>query len=363
MVLAADDTGVVAESAAGPRATAGDEPVTPDDVFRIASMTKPATTAAALRLWERGELDLAAPVSAYLPAYGELPVLEAFDGDEPRLRPSAAPGTVHQLLTHTSGHGYMFWDADVLRWQRVTGTPDITTGRLAAFSTPLVADPGTRFEYGISTDWLGRVVEAVGGAPLDVCLAREVLEPLGMADTGFAPTAAQRARLVPLHRRRGDAPWTATEIDWPQEPEFWSGGHGLYSTPRDYLVFQRMLLGGGALGDVRLLRADTVAAAFADQLGGLSVPPLVRTAHPPSSCDWAPGPGHTWGHGLLVNTVDQPGRRAAGSGGWAGIQNTHFWVDPARRLTGALYTQCLPFLTPAVVQLYEDVERALYAGR
>ena len=93
------------------------------------------------------------------------------------------------------------------------------------------------------------------------------------------------------------------------------------------------------------------------------MPALVRTAHPASSCDFAPGPGHTWGHGLLVNTRDLPGRRAAGSGAWAGIDNTYFWVDPSSRLTAALHSQSLPFLDPGVLRLYEDVERALYAGR
>jgi methyl acetate hydrolase len=363
VVMAADADGVVSESAAGPRVAGEDDPVTPDSVFRVASMTKMVTTTAALQQWERGALDLAAPVAAYLPEFAELPVLEGFDGDTPRLRPPATQATVQQLLTHTAGLGYDFWNADVLRWQQLTGTPDITTGARAALSTPLVADPGTRFEYGTSTDWLGRVVEVVGGAPLDERLRVDVLEPLGMRDTAFALTAEQRARSVPVHRRRGDGPWAPSRIDWPTDPDFWAGGHALYSTPRDYLAFQRMLLAGGTLAGADLLRPSTVAAAFRDQLGGLRVPPLIRTASPASSCDFAPGPDCTWGWGLLLTTVDQPGRRAAGSGGWAGIDNTYFWVDPTRRLTGALYTQCLPFLEPACVQLLDDVERALYAAR
>ena len=363
VVVAADGAGVVYEGAAGPRVAGGADLVTPDSVFRIASMTKMVTTAAALQQRERGALDLEAPVSAYLPEFAALPVLDGFDGDVPRLRPPATRATVHQLLTHSSGLAYDFWNADIRRWQRLTGTPDVTDGALAAFSAPLVADPGTRFEYGTSTDWLGRVVEVVSGAPLDAYLRREVLEPLGMSDTGFLVTAEQRDRLVPVHRRRGDGPWSATGIDWPQEPEFWAGGHGLYSTPRDYLRFQRMLLGGGSYDGVRVLERSTVEAAFRDQLGGLQVPPLVRTAHPASSCDFAPGPGHTWGFGLLLNRADLPGRRAAGSGGWAGIDNTYFWVDPSSQITGAVYSQCLPFLHPACVQVCDDVERALYASR
>lgn len=363
VVMAADAGGGCYEAAAGPRTVDGPDPVTADSVFRIASMTKMVTTAAALQQWEHGALDLRAPVAAYLPEFADLPVLEGFDGETPRLRPAAGQATVHQLLTHTSGLAYDFWNADIRRWQEVTGTPDVTSGQLAAFATPLVADPGTRFEYGMSTDWLGRVVEVVRGAPLDDCLRRDVLEPLGMTDTGFVLTAEQRDRSVPVHRRRGDGPWSASSIDWPQDPEFWAGGHGLYSTPRDYLVFQRMLLGGGAVDGVTVLQRSTVEAAFRDQLGGLEVPAVVRTARPAASCDFAPGPGHTWGYGLLLNTADQPGRRAAGSGAWAGIDNTYFWVDPSSGFTGAVYSQFLPFLAPDCVRLNEDVERALYASR
>lgn len=363
VVMAADDTGVLHEGAAGPRTVGEEDPVRPDSVFRIASMTKMVTTTVALQQWERGELDLDAPVAAYLPDFADLPVLDGFDGDLPRLRPPRTQATVRHLVTHTSGLAYNFWNAQISRWQRLTGTPDITSGSLPAFSTPLVGDPGTRFEYGTSTDWLGRVVEVVGGAPLDECMQRGVLAPLGMADTGFVLTGEQRGRCVPAHRRREDRSWAPTQIDWPQTPAFWAGGHGLYSTPRDYLRFQRMLLAGGTFGGTAVLQRSTVEAAFRDQLGGLTVPPFIPTAHPASSCDFAPGPGHSWGFGLLLNRADQPGRRAAGSGSWAGIHNTCFWVDPSSGLTGALYTQCLPFLEPACVRLYEDVERALYASR
>ncbi len=363
VVTAADDAGLVYEGAAGPRSVGGAEPVTPDSVFRIASMTKMVTTTVALQQAERGVLDLHAPVAAYLPEFADLPVLGGFDGDRPRLRPPATQATVQQLVTHTSGLAYWFWNDDVFRWERTTGTPNVLQGTLEAFRAPLVADPGTRFEYGISTDWLGRVVEVASGVPLDVCVRRDVLEPLGMTSTGFRMTGEQRERSVPVHRRGADGSWTRTTIDWPPAPQFWSGGHGLYSTPRDYLRFQRMLLGGGTVDDVPVLQRPTVEAAFTGQLGGLAVPALIRTAHPASSCDFAPGPGYTWGSGLLLNTADLPGRRASGSGAWAGIDNTYFWVDPSSRLTGALYSQCLPFLEPACVRLYEDVERALYAAR
>jgi CubicO group peptidase (beta-lactamase class C family) len=369
VAIAADRSGMVYQGSAGPRVAGGDEPVGIDSLFKIASMTKPVTTVAALRLFERGILDLDAPVAEYLPAFDNLQVLTGFDADDrPMLRPARGRATVRQLMSHTSGLGYWFWTASIARWEQVTGTPNATSGHSGTFSAPLVADPGSRFEYGISTDWLGRVVEAASGDSLDVHLEQNVTGPLGMTDTSFHPDDARRARLVPVHRRSptaeaGDRGWTATRLDWNRAPDWWSGGHGLYSTPRDFLAFQRALLGGGALGGTRILREETAAAAFTDQLGRLHVPALLATADPASSADVPLGPGMTWGLGLLLNTQQAPGLRAEGSGGWSGIFNTHFWVDRRSGLTAAIYTQLLPFADPGAFALYRDVEAALYSAR
>ena len=172
----------------------------------------------------------------------------------------------------------------------------------------------------------------------------------------------QRANSTPVHVRDEDGAWVATDVDWAQEPDYWGGGHFLYSTPRDYLKFQRMLLGCGTFGDVQILERATVAAAFTNQIGELDFPPAIATAHPELSADTNLGPGLKWGFGLLLNPVQQPGMRAAGSGSWAGLFNTHFWVDPASGVTGAIYSQTLPFADPAAFQLYADFEQALYAS-
>jgi CubicO group peptidase (beta-lactamase class C family) len=124
-------------------------------------------TTVALQQVERGELDLDAPVEAYRPEFAGLEVLEGFDGDEPRLRPSAGKATVRPLITHTAGASYWFWNPDVARWESVTGTPNVLSGSNVIFTAPLVADPGAKYEYGINTDWLGKVVEAAGGVTLD----------------------------------------------------------------------------------------------------------------------------------------------------------------------------------------------------
>jgi methyl acetate hydrolase len=363
VAMAADASGPIYEGAAGSRAVGSSEPVTPDTMFRIASMTKMVTTTAALQLVERGKLDLDAPVEQYLPEFADLQVLEGFDGDTPRLRAPATRATVRHLVTHTSGLAYWFFNADIVRWEEATGTPNVLSGSKAIFAAPLVADPGAQYEYGINADWLGRVVEAASGQSLDAYFAEHILGPLGMTQTTFLMDEAQRANSVPVHLRDDDGAWqAAAEVDWSQEPEWWAGGHGLHSTPREYLQFQRMLLGGGTLDGATILEPATVDDAFTNHIGELEFPPEIRSADPGSTADFVAGPGFKWGLGLLLNTEQQPGLRAPGSGCWAGIFNTHFWVDRASGLTGAIYAQTLPFVEPSVYQVSIDFERALYAS-
>jgi len=362
VAMAGDRDGVIYEGAAGERAPGSGEPVGPDTTFRIASMTKMVATVAALQLVERGTLDLDDDVETYLPEFGELQVLEGFDGDTPRLRAPAGKASVRHLVTHTSGLTYWFWNADVARWHEVTGIPNVLSGSMDIFKAPLVADPGARLEYGINTDWLGRVVEAAGGQSLREHFEEHILGPLGMTSMTFLLDDAQRERCVPIHLRGEDGAWAASDIDWSQQPEWWAGGHGLYSTPNDYLRFQRMLLNGGTLDGAQILSRATVEAAFRNQIGELEFPAAIATADPGSTADFVAGPGLKWGLGLLLNPEDQPGMRAAGSGAWAGLFNTHFWVDPASGVTGAIYTQSLPFVEPRVFALYPAFEQALYAS-
>ena len=360
--MAADRNGIIYEGAAGPRAVGSDDPVTVDTHYRIMSMTKMVATAAALQQMEKGNLDLSAPIEQYCPAFADLQVLEGFDGDTPRLRPAASKATVKQLITHTAGLGYWFWNADLVRWEAATGTPNVLSGSNVIFGAPLVADPGTRFEYGINTDWLGKVVEAASGVALDVAVKEGITGPLGMGETSFAPSGAQRADLVPVHLKGADGTWAPSEIELNTAPEYYAGGHGLHSTPRDYLKFQRALLGGGAFDGTRILSESTVDAAFTNQIGDLDFPAAIATADPASTADFNAGPGYKWGYGLLLNTADVPGARRAGSGAWAGLLNTHFWVDRTAGITGALYTQFLPFVTPEAYQVYVEFEKALYAA-
>jgi methyl acetate hydrolase len=361
--IAADAGAVFYEAGFGPRVAGQDDEVTADTEFAVMSMTKMVVTAAALQLAERGRLDLDAPVETYRPEFAEVQVLEGFDGDTPRLRAPASPATVRHLMTHTSGLGYWFWNGDIARYEKVTGLPSVGPGRLDAFKAPMVTDPGTRFVYGINTDWLGRVLEAVTGQGLDVVVKESITGPLGMDNTSFALTDEQKATRAAVHVKDGSGQWVdAGDIVNRTDPDWWAGGHGLYSTPRDYIRFEQALLRGGELDGVRILAGKTVDEAFRNQIGELDFPAELPTADPASSGSLSLGPGYKWGYGLLLNTADLPGRRRAGTGAWAGLFNTHFWIDRTSGICASIYSNSLPFITPEALGLYLDYETALYAA-
>jgi CubicO group peptidase (beta-lactamase class C family) len=361
--IAADRDGIIYEGAAGPRVAGTDEPVRVDTHLRIMSMTKMVGTTVALQLMEQGKLDFDAPVERYCPEFADVQVLDGFDGDVPRMRAPASKATVKQLLTHTSGLSYWFFSPEIIKWEAATGVPNVLSGLNAIFKAPMLFDPGTRFEYGINIDWLGKVIEAAGGKSFDQAIADGVTGPLGMNETAFVMSDAQRANSVPIHVKGEDGAWMATDIDLVQQPEYWAGGHGLHSTPRDYMKFQRMLLGNGTSPDgVKILESATVDAAFTNQIGDIDFPAELKTADPASTCDFAAGPGFKWGYGLLLNTEDIPGARRAGTGAWAGLLNTHFWVDRTTGITGAIYSQFLPFVTEPALRMYQGFEGALYAS-
>ncbi|MGH2895436.1 MAG: serine hydrolase domain-containing protein, partial [Solirubrobacteraceae bacterium] len=228
VAVAADRDGVIYEGAVGPRAPAEDATVDPDTPLRIMSMTKPVVTVAALALAEQRKLDIDAPVEEYTPEFAAIGLLERIEGGRPVLRVPARKVTVKQLITHTSGLGYWFWNADVLAWERAVDAPRSMTGLRAVLDAPLVAEPGSAFEYSNATDWLGLVVEAICGRPLDEAVTAIVTEPLGMTRTGFALDERARAELVPVHVRSSGGGWAASEIELPSRPEYVSGSRGLY---------------------------------------------------------------------------------------------------------------------------------------
>ena len=341
-----------------------DVAVGPGMMFRLMSMTKAFASVAALQLIERGELALEQEVVTILPAFGELPVLEGFDGDTPRLRPAARPATIQHLMTHTAGHGYGFANTDLLRYHEVAGVPDPFSGLRAGLNMPLIADPGTQWNYGINTDWLGQVIEAISGQDLASYLQEYVFAPLGMSQTTFAPTAEQRSRLMAIHGRTPDGGLALVQIDAPiADPEFWPAGHGAFGTAGDYGRFLAALLNNGELDGARILAAETVDLMFSDHLSGIALPEVIKTAMPELANDIPSAPfDQGWGLGLHLFTEDLPGMRHAGSGDWAGLLNCYYWIDRTTGVAVAFLTQVLPFFDAGIVETVQAIEQSIYAG-
>jgi methyl acetate hydrolase len=362
VALTADRDGVTYEHAAGKRAAGGEAPMDPATVFWIASMTKAVVSVAALQLVERGKLSLDGDLGELLPDLKGLEVLEGFDADgRPRLRPARGAVTLRQLLTHTSGFAYAFSSADLLAYSQTSGAPDPNAGTRAAHRQPLMFDPGQGWVYGIGIDWAGIAIEAASGQRLDAYLAEHVTGPLGMSDTGFALSPEQAARKAAVHVRGPDGALVAIPFALPENPEVLSGGGGLYSTPRDYSRFLRMLMGEGVLEGVRVLEAKTVRSLAENQTGDHRAG-VLNSALPNMSNDFDLHPGLTAGHGLAtVITPEGAGEgRGAGSLAWAGLANTYYWADPRAGRAGVLMTQLLPFGDPEVLALLKALERDAY---
>ncbi|MDE2580871.1 MAG: beta-lactamase family protein [Rhodospirillales bacterium] len=365
VAVAGNAEGTLYEGAFGRRDISRPEAMTLDTMVWIPSMTKALVSTAAMQLVEQGKVALDQDLGGILPALANPQVLEGWDASgAPRLRPARAPVTLRRLLTHTAGFSYEMWNADIVRYQAQAGIPGIISCEDRALLTPLVADPGTRWEYGINIDYVGKLVEALSGQLLDAYLAEHLFAPLGMTDTTFRIRPDQRPRLAAMHAR--SAPGGALApipFEVPQDPEFHMGGGGLYSMARDYLAFCRMILNRGSLNGTRVLRAETVAQMTQNQMGPLDVTRLL-SVQPAATNDaeFFPGMVKKWGFGFMIGTEAVPGRRAANSLTWAGLANTYFWIDPANGIAGVILTQILPFADPAVLRLYDAFETEIYGG-
>lgn len=364
VACATDRSGTIYEGGFGKRVLGEPADMTPDTVVWVASMTKAITSVAAMQLVERGKLSPDAAAKSVLPYLGEVGVLEGFDAaGMPRIRRPRRDITLKHLLTHTAGFSYEIWSEDIARYQEVMGLPATNSCDNKALTTPLLFDPGERWEYGISIDWVGKMVEAVSGQGLGRYIRENLLGPLGMDDTAFFITPAIRERLAKVHRRGADdslSPDMAFEI--PQQPEFEAGGHGLYGTAHDYLRFVRMMLNEGKSdrGEV-VLAPETVARMSTNAMGTSIVTPL-KTTNPELSNDAElfPGVEKQWGLGFMINNVDAPTGRSAGSLAWAGLANTYYWIDPTKGVGGVYATQILPFADRKALPLYYAFEKVVY---
>lgn len=331
-----------------------------DAVFQLASMTKAIVSVAAMQLVEAGKLSLDAPIGDLLPELAAPRVITGFaDDGRVNTRSAARPISLRHLLTHTSGMGYDFVHAEQARAR----TAPVVPGTMSSIRTPLLFDPGEGWAYGISTDWVGLAIEAASGQRLDAYVAQHITGPLGMADTVFAISDDQKARLVTTMARAENGALTPFPINiGGGAGEFISGGGGMSGTAADYLRFVRMLLNGGSFDGVCILRPETIADMGRNQIGRLRAGVMPTTMPALSAAiDWFPDMETKWGLGFMINPEAGPDGRGAGSLAWAGICNTYFWVDPVNDVAAVLMMQLLPFADPGALAVLRAFEQAVYA--
>nr|WP_106608820.1 serine hydrolase domain-containing protein [Shimia abyssi] len=375
-VLIARQGDIVFDHATGLRDIDADLPFARDTVARIYSMTKPVTTVALMMLAERGLFHLDAPVSDFIPAFADCHALIPNASRIDQTEPCAIP-TLHQLATHTSGLSYPFnpgvlpaaMEAQDLIFGPSQGPLSDMANQVATL--PLAFHPGQRWEYSVGIDILGRVIEVVSGQSLDMFLRTEILDPLGMSETGFSVMPGTQDRFAALYTPlAGDAfdlnsaqtgADTLRLTDTPTDSPFlnasmYSGGGGLVGTIGDYLRFTEMLRSGGALGEAHLLSPSTTRFMMSNHLPG-----DIASMGPSS---FAEQPMDGMGFGLGGAVVLDPGRaRAVGSVGdfsWGGMASTFFWIDPVHDLSVVFFTQLSPSSSyPTRPQLKALVHAAL----
>ena len=341
-------------------------PASPDNIIQIASMTKLVTTIAALQLMEQGKLDLDTPISAYAPELNELQVLKGFAPDDTPIfeKANRAP-TGRELMTHTAGYVYEIWNANALKGSQLGVTPSLFSKGNYYLAAPLAFQPGTAWEYGINTDWLGVLVERLSGQRLADYFDEHIFMPLGMADTFYELPANKLDRSVMMMARaaEGLVPLPSFQPTPMKKGSMahYSGGGGLSSTVKDYGRVLQMLLNSGSLDEKTLLKAETVNSMFENNIGDIQ-PAALATVMPTLSniADLSFGEKATFGLGLLIHSDGIDGGRKANTGSWAGLFNSYYWVDREAGTYGICGTQVLPFYDGAAIETLLEFEQAVY---
>ncbi len=365
VAMVTDRENTLWQGAAGDRRL-GDGAMSLDTVFAIFSTTKAIAGTAALQCVEEGLLDLDAPAKDYAPAIGNLQVLEGFDSaGQPKLRAPKSEITTRQLMLHTAGFGYDFFNESYKRMAEEHGQPSVVTCSRASLETPLLRDPGEVWEYGTNIDWVGQVVEGIRGKRLGEVCRERIFDPLGMHDIGFTRTASMKARTATIHARGADgslAPMDGFAL--PDAPEVDCGGHGLYSTVGEYMKFIRMWRNDGAGPGARILKADTVAWAVKNGLESRHKVSMLPGVIPSLSNDaeFFPGVKKGWSYTFMTNEEEAPTGRPAGAIGWAGLANLFYWIDRKNGIGGFWGTQILPFGDAPSFIGYLELEAAVYAS-
>ena len=363
IAAAASSEQVIYEGAAGARDVSTGDPMTVDTIVQIASLTKAVTSVAVMQLVEAGNVQLDDPAAEYLPRIADVRVMEGFDSeDQPILRPPESDVTIRQLLTHTSGYVYEFWYPVAARNVQLGHVPSIVAGGDGFIDTPIYFDPGTSWYYGISTDVLGLLIEAVTGQSLGDYFQERIFEPLKMRDSSFAVPDDKAGRLATVHAKTAGGHLSPLPGAMRTD-DFESGGGGLYSTALDYVRFMRAILNGGELDGVRILSADSVELMASNHIGDLELPERIPSSAPMLSNDIEnfTGPSDKFGLGFMIHGEGFPGGRAAGSLSWAGGFNLYYWIDRDNDICGVVMTQIMPFFDADVLALASEFEKAIYA--
>jgi CubicO group peptidase (beta-lactamase class C family) len=362
VAAAVTPSGTVYHEAFGRLGLSRDEPMRPDSVFWIASMTKALTSVGAMQLVERGLLKLDEPLGVTVPELRDRQILAGFEADgTPHLHLARTPIALKHLLTHSSGFAEDVWHPDIAPYMRWAGMPPGGSRKLVTLDLPLLFEPGTQWQYGISHEWVGQAIERAASQPLDAYMEANVFGPLGMRDTTWDLREAQRPRLAEVHRRVDAGRLEPMVRELPPGREYVPGGGSIYSTAGDYLAFIRMMLNRGRHDGAEIIGADTVARMGQNHTGAVDVGRLVPTVPAISNIvQFMAGTRRCWGLGFQVNLEPLPTGRSAGSLAWAGLGNTYFWIDPALGVGGVLLTQVLPFADAAVMDVFARFETAVY---
>ena len=354
VVAVVDKNGVLYNEAFGKSSTIRNTPMTKDTIFNMASMTKPVTSAAIMILVDEGKLKLDDEVAKYLPKWKEPVVISKFNEADASFetRPARRAITIRHLLTHTSGIGYGFSSPMLAKIMEKTKKNEL--------DSPLLFDPGESWAYGASTRVLGHVVEAISGQKIDEFLQARILGPLGMNDTSYLVPTTKYSRVVAVNAR--NAGGTFEERPMPATlPATVQGDGGLYGTASDYGLFLRMLLNRGTLNGTRILSEQSAKLMLEPATGSVVVKEQ-QSSNLALSKNFPVGAGKDkWGLGFQLAAEKLTNRRSPGSGTWAGIFNTHFFIDPSRELGVIVMMQTLPFYDEASMKVYAGAEEAVYS--
>ncbi len=355
VAMAATSDHIIHAAALGSR---GPAPMSLNSVGRIASMTKAMVSLLALRMVAQGRLTLDAPIAAHIPELASPQILTGFDdGGNPRLVPATTPITLRHLLTHSSGLGYDTWNPDLKQYCLREGIGRIPANSAELSRTPLIFEPGARWNYGINIEVAGLLIERAVGNTLADVLADEITHPLGMADTSWLPGPSQIARLITIGKRGPNGQIAPIDAPIPTELPFIYGGGGLFCTAPDYIKFLQAVMRG------ELLPASLHAEYLRPQLPVSPRVGQLKSCDPRSNdADLFGGVPATWSLGFLMNTQPTPQGRTAFSHCWAGINNSYYWLDLKRGTCGVLIAQLMPFADPGVISTFEAYEAAVNGG-